>query len=337
MNGAHREMIARYVQHALTLNLAYIGIANGLLAALAGGPLRARDLAQASGMDEDYVHRWSDAAYAFELLESGPEGFTLSELGAAFRADAGDSLMPFAVQSILSAHMAERAAELMRSGNRPGESVLAERATLLPWFGPMLEHQFGPLFEGTILPKLPIFAEADQAAGLVIDLGCGNGWYLRTLARRYPHLRGVGLDGFEENVTQARSCADQNGFGDRLRFTTGDIYQFRLDAPAMVIAMNRALHHVWDQHEHVFRTLHDHLEPGGAAVIWEPNWPRDPTVLRQPTHRVMAFQNLSEHVQGNHFLEAEEIAEAARQAGLLPTIHLFLDDREAVIVARRAS
>ncbi|MHB1914054.1 MAG: class I SAM-dependent methyltransferase [Acidiferrobacteraceae bacterium] len=337
MKAEHRELITHYIQHALTLDLAYIGIANGLFTALADKPMSARELALATGMDEGYVHRWCDAAYAFELLESGSEGFSLSELGAAFRVDTGDSLMPFAVQSILSAHMAERATEFMRSGNRPGESVLAERTTLLPWFGPMLEHQFGPLFEGKILPHLPIFAEADQARGLVIDLGCGNGWYLRTLARRYPHLRGVGLDGFEENVAQARERADQGRFGDRLRFTAGDIYQFRLDAPARVIVMNRALHHVWDQHEHVFRTLHDHLEPGGAAVIWEPNWPRARTALRQPTHRVMAFQNLSEHVQGNHFLEAEEIAEAARTAGLMPEIHLFLDDREAVIVARRTS
>ena len=36
-------------------------------------------------------------------------------------------------------HMAERAAELMRSGERPGEQVLSERQTILPWFGPMLE------------------------------------------------------------------------------------------------------------------------------------------------------------------------------------------------------
>ena len=26
----------------------------------------------------------------------------------------------------------------------------------------------------------------------LVDLGCGNGWYLRALARRFPGLRGVG-------------------------------------------------------------------------------------------------------------------------------------------------
>lgn len=332
-----KQTITRAVQGALLLDLAYIGVVNHLFATLFAGPLPATALAQRTGMDFGYVRRWCDAAYAFELLESGTDGFSLSDLGAAFCEEAPGTVMPFAVQSVLSAHMAERAAGLMRTGDRPGESVLAERETLLPWFGPMLERQFGPLFANEILPKLPIYAEADRRHALVIDLGCGNGWYLRLLAHRYPGLRGVGLDGFDENVQQAQRRSVAEGFGDRLRFLVGDIYDFRLDTPAHVIAMNRALHHVWDERERVFRVLHDHLEPGGMVLIWEPNWPVARELLREPARRVMAFQNLSEHVQGNHFLAASEIADCARDAGLAPEIHLFLDGREAVVAARRVS
>lgn len=332
-----KQTITRAVQGALLLDLAYIGVANRLFVALSDGPLPVTALAQRTEMDAAYVRRWCDAAYAFELLESGTDGFSLSGLGAAFCEEAPGTVMPFAVQSVLSAHMAERAAGLMRTGDRPGESVLAERETLLPWFGPMLERQFGPLFANEILPKLPIYGDADRRHAVVIDLGCGNGWYLRLLARHYPHLRGVGLDGFNENVQQAQRRSATDGFGDRLRFLVGDIYDFRLDTPAYVIAMNRALHHVWDERARVFRVLHDHLEPGGAALIWEPNWPVTRELLREPARRVMAFQNLSEHVQGNHFLTAPEIADCARDAGLVPEIHLFLDGREAMIVARRVS
>lgn len=332
-----RLVIAGHVQDSLQLHLAYIGIANGLLSALSErGPLESDELARTTAMDAGYVRRWCDAAFAFGLLETSHDRFSLTALGSAFRPEAPASLMPFAVQSILSAHMSERAAGLMRTGERPGESVLAERQTILPWFGPMLEQQFGPLFEQQILSALPLFHDIDERGGLVIDLGCGNGWYLRALLRRYPRMRGMGLDGFDENVRQATARAQAEGLGDRLQFAVGDIYDFNAREPGDAIAMTRALHHVWDQHERVFRILHDHLKPGGRAVIWEPNWPAQREQLRTPTHRVMAFQNLTEHVQGNHFLRADEIAQAFRDAGLAPEIHLFQEGREAVVTGRRA-
>ncbi len=49
----------------------------------------------------------------------------------------------------------------------------------------------------------------------------------------------------------------------------------------------------------------------------------------------MAFQNLSEHVQGNHFLRPEEIAGAFREAGLEPSIQLFAEGREAVVTGHK--
>ena len=322
---------------AQSLGLAYIGVVNGLFSALRR--LEAADadrLAEAAGMDPAYVRRWSDAAYAFGFLEADGEVFHLSETGRAMDPEAQDTLMPMAAQAMLNMHMAERAAELMRSGARPGEQVMAERATLLPWFGPMLEASFSKFFEETIGPGVPIFSEVDTRGGLVVDLGCGNGWYLRALARRFRNLRGVGLDGFQENIAQATRLTEQEGLGDRLSFTSGDAHEFALDAPADIIAMNRALHHVWEAGGAGFiRRLRDNLRPGGAAVIWEPDWPADRAALRAPARQGFAFQNLTEHVQGNHLLRAEEIAEAFAAEGMSPEIFRFGEGPEAVVVARR--
>ena len=187
--------------------------------------------------------------------------------------------------------------------------MLAERTTILPLFGPMLEATFGALFEREILGALPVFADVDARGGLVVDLGCGNGWYLRKLAVRFGTLRGLGVDGFEENIRQAEDRAGAAGLSPRLAFETGDIYTFQAREPVDVVAMNRALHHVWDQKDRVFAILRDVLRPGGSAVIWEPCWPSDLASLRETRRRGMAFQNLSEHVQGNHFLRPDEIEE----------------------------
>ena len=336
MNTDIRQDVMRRAQGALFLNIAYIGVVNHLFAALVKlGKAPVTVLATEAGMDAAYVNRWCDAAYGFELLdEVEKDCFAVTELGRMFLPDTPGSLMPFAVNAVLGAHMAERAAELMPSGERPGEKVLAERKTVLPWFGPMLEGMFGAFLENEIIPGVPAYQEVDARQGLAVDLGCGNGWYLRRLARRLPHLRGIGLDGFDENINQASRLAEAEGTADRIGFKVGDIHRFGIEEKADLIAMNRALHHVWDQKENVFRIIQAHLKADGVAIIWEPNWPKDRALLREPGRRGMAFQNLSEHVQGNHFLQPEEIAAEFARVGMQAEIYLFGEEREAVVVGR---
>jgi len=243
--------------------------------------------------------------------------------------------MPFAVQSVLSAHMSERAATLIKTGERPGEKVLAERESILPLFGPMLEAMFSGVFEQQILPNVPVYRDVDEKGGLAVDLGCGNGWYLRKIIARFPHLRGIGLDGFEENINQATEIAQRDGLSDRLKFIKGDIYHFTVSEPVDLIAMNRALHHVWDKKDDVFLILKEHLKAGGSAVIWEPNWPKNRSDLRDPMKKGMAFQNFAEYIMGNHFLRAEEIEAEFKQVGMKTDVYLFANGNEAVIVGKK--
>ncbi len=331
-----KQQFRAQAQAAAGLDIAYIGIVNGLFSALhALGDASPEILAQHCGVDPGYVRRWCDAGYAFGYLDEAGAGFRLTEAGAAMRPEAPETVMPVVIQAMLAAHMSERAAGLMKTGARPGEQVLAERETILPWFGAMLEASFGPLFESTICPGVPAFQEVDARGGLAVDLGCGNGWYLRALAQRCPHLRGLGLDGFEENVTQARRLAKAAGLEERIGFASGDIMDFTLEEPADLIAMNRALHHVWDRREAVFGILRDHLKPGGVAVMWEPNWPAERSALREPARRGLAFQNLSEHVQGNHLLRPDEIVAAFAAVDMPAETYLFAAGNEAVVVGRR--
>lgn len=321
---------------AASLQIAFVGVGSGLLAKLDElGQATSAELAAAAALDAGYVERWCDAAFAFDYLDEHDGSFSLTGRGKRFCPDSRGSLMPFAVQSALAAHMAERAVGLMRTGERPGEQVLAEKESVLPWFGPMLEKTFGPLFDEQIAPALPVYAEADRLRGLVVDLGSGNGWYLRHLAGRYLNLRGIGLDGFNENVEQAKALAEREGLGDRLTFYAGDINHFSVDEPAQVIAMNRALHHVWATRDRVFRILRDHLAPGGSAVIWEPRWPDHRAELRDPSRRGMAFQNLSEHIQGNHFLRPDEIAAEFVKVGMRAEPYSFAKGNEVVVVGTR--
>lgn len=329
------ETVAQQAKGAMALHAAYVGVANGLFDTLEG--LDRADpatLAAEAGVDADYAARWADAAYAFGYLDTDGQGaFGLTDTGTLFTHHGGGA--PFAIQGALTAHLADRAAECMPSGEQPGESVFGERPTLGPLFGPMLEGMFAPFFEREILPTLAIYREMDEREGLVVDLGCGNGWYLRRMAQRYPHLRGLGLDPGERAAEQARELATADNVGDRLDFRVGDIDHFPTNEPVDLIALNRALHHLWGETDDVFGRLYRHLRPGGGVVVWEPNWPAHREALRQPRRQGMALQNLMEHVQGNHFLRPDEIVGAMEAAGFSAEVHTFAEDSEAVVVGRR--
>jgi SAM-dependent methyltransferase len=331
-----RTQVMRQAAGAMGLQVAFVGVANGLFTKLHElGEAAADRLADAAGRDRGYVERWCDAAFAFGYLEETEAGFGLSALGSMFRPEAPGTLMPFAVNSVLFAHVAERAAGLCVSGERPGESVLTERASIAPWFGSMLEAMLGTLFEEQILPAVPAFARANEVGGLIVDLGCGNGWYLRRLLRQFSRLRGKGVDGFAVNVEQAVQLAKQQQLAHRLDFVHGEILDVEFEEPAQLIAMNRALHHVWDRRQRVFELLRDGLAPGGAVVIWEPRWPDARAELRRPRRPGMAAQNLSEHVQGNHFLRPAEIQAELARIGLVSEVWSIADGAEVVVVGSK--
>lgn len=334
-----RQRVLQAAQGASLLHLAYVGVANRLFETLREvGSATPEALAEAAGADDGYVRRWCEAAYAHELLDLEAGRFSVAPLGAVFDREAEGSLMPMAVHTMIGAHLAERAAGCMRTGERPGERVLGERPTVVPLFGPMLEGTFARVFEERIAPAVPAFSRLEERAGLAVDLGCGNGWYLRALARTFPDVRGIGLDQLDANIEDAEARTAQEGLGGRLRFKKGDLHHFAVDEPVDLIGMNRALHHVWDEKESVFGILRDHLAPGGSAVIWEPRWPEAVEDLRgHPRSRGMAAQNLYEHVQGNHFLRPEEIEREMERVGLRAETYLFEEGHEAVVVGTRSA
>jgi SAM-dependent methyltransferase len=331
-----RQRVMQQTQGVLALSVAFVGAANGLFAVLAQqGPATPAALASSTGLDAGYLERWCDAAFACGYLDEQPGGFTLTDLGEAFRPDQPDSLWPAAMSPVMGGHMADHAATGMRTGDRPGEGVLVERRILAGLFGPMLEARYGALFRRDILPALTLYERVDATGGLVVDLGCGNGWYLRALAERYPRLRGRGLDGLAENIDDANARARTQGWGDRLSFHQGDLHRLALDRPVAAFAMNRALHHVWEGRASLLEAMAEQLEPGGAVVIWEPRWPDDRADLRTPPGRALAWQNLAEHVQGNRFLRPAEIEGSMRAAGLQPETRLFADGYEAVVIGTK--
>ena len=325
-----RDEVQGYAKGALFLQVAYVGVSGHFFDGLLSGGMNAAELAQKSGMDSGYVNAWCDAAFAFELLDWDGSIFSITDKGR-FMARERQSLLQVPAQTVLTAHMMERAATLMKTGERPGEKVLGERESILPLFGEMLERSFGTMFAGVILPELDLYDKVNASKGSVMDLGCGNGWDLRKVAEKYPDITCYGVDGFGENVSRARELARTAGLENRINIAEGDIYTLATGQKYDVIVMNRALHHVWDKKEKVFEIAAAHLNPGGTMLVWEPHWPKDKNDLRKAPWKGIAVQNLAEYIQGNRFLHPEEIAAEMNKAGLVPDVKLFMNNAEAIV------
>ncbi|WP_410672789.1 SAM-dependent methyltransferase [Amycolatopsis sp. cmx-4-68] len=73
----------------------------------------------------------------------------------------------------------------------------------------------------------PVFAEAlaglDFPVRKVADLGCGSGGRLVQLARRFPGVRGVGVDIAPAVLRSANQHAEAEGFGGRFEFVEADV------------------------------------------------------------------------------------------------------------------
>lgn len=332
-----RDQLREAALESTTLRLAFIGLADGLLEGLAEGePLEAPDLAASTDTDPAYVARWLDAAYGFELVQSEADAYGLTELGRSFLPDAPGTLMPLAVQSILSARMADRLSELLVSGEQPGEEILGDFENVTTWFGPMLEAKFRPYFREQVLPKLEIFREVDAAGGRVLDLGCGNGWYLREVLATYENLTGVGVDSMGENIEQARRATVEAGLDDRLEFRETDLFEYHPYRGFDVVILNRTLHHVWERRENLFAMLEGVRADGSRMVVWEPAWPETREALRDPERRMLGMRNLAEHAMGNRLLVPDDIRGALESRGFEVDVHR-LDAVETLFVARPSS
>lgn len=68
----------------------------------------------------------------------------------------------------------------------------------------------------------------------VIDVGCGSGVLAIAAARRWPQLRGIGVDIDPESVDVSRENAERNRVHDRLQFETTPVANLDQRAPLVI-------------------------------------------------------------------------------------------------------
>jgi trans-aconitate 2-methyltransferase len=104
-----------------------------------------------------------------------------------------------------------------------------------------------------------------ETARRVVDLGCGPGELTATLAARWPEALVEGVDSSPAMIAEAAARA----IPGRLRFSRGDLRDWRPDGPVDVLVSNAALHWV-PAHADLLARWVDGLTPGGWLAFQVP-------------------------------------------------------------------
>lgn len=216
---------------AMTTGLGFVGVKTGLFRAMGGkGPMTLQEVVAVTGLQSRYVEEWLKGMVCAGYLdhESRADTYELPAEHAFLLASEGtDHFMGglFCLVPVML-RVAPRVAEAFeKGGGVPFEDYGPD---CVEAFDLVNRGQYEQRLVGHWLSSLPEVVERLEAGGSALDVGCGAGRVVLTLARAYPQARVVGLDLDRESIRQANAAADEEGLGARVRFLAHTIAE--LDA-----------------------------------------------------------------------------------------------------------
>lgn len=123
----------------------------------------------------------------------------------------------------------------------------------------------------------------------VLDLGCGDGTFLRQLCARHPSIRGVGLDVSSDAIADGQTRARQAGLQDRIELAVVDITALDrtpsdlrdVDAATAFLLLHEILYHSKDALLTMLRTYRK-VFPGVPLTVFEVDRATPEQMRRRP-------------------------------------------------------
>jgi 2-polyprenyl-3-methyl-5-hydroxy-6-metoxy-1,4-benzoquinol methylase len=127
------------------------------------------------------------------------------------------------------------------------------------------EHRFAEHW----LKSLPAVVARLHAGGRVLDVGCGVGRVVLTLAKAFPRATFVGVDTDRESIRQANAAAKAEGLTERVRFLAQSTGELARDEQFDLITACDCIHDLATPVE-TLRQIRALLKPDGVLLVIEP-------------------------------------------------------------------
>jgi demethylspheroidene O-methyltransferase len=241
---------------------------------LAQGPLDAKELSRRLEVPLDGLHRLLVAAVTLDLLEHRPGGgYGLGKLGAPM---VGNAAIAALVEhhAVLYADLRDPVALLRGTGASPALSrywayaTAAAPAALAP--GEVNEYSAlmsasQPLVAEEVLDSYDV-----RRHHCLLDVGGGQGRFLRAVARRAPGLKLMLFD-LPGVVPVAHDALAAEGLAHRSTVHGGDFTRDPLPAGADIATLIRVIYdHPDERALIILRAVYRALPPGGTLLLAEP-------------------------------------------------------------------
>ncbi|HDP90332.1 MAG TPA: class I SAM-dependent methyltransferase [Thioalkalivibrio sp.] len=223
------RMIQTLNEGALCL-MTSIGHRTGLFDTLAAlPPATSGDIARASGLEEHYVREWLGAMTTARVVVHDPQAGTYHlpvEHAAFLSREGGDNIAVYAQYIPLLGRVEDDIVQCFHQGG----GVPYER---YPRFHEVMAEDSGQTVVAAlldhILPLVPGLIANLERGVRVLDVGCGRGRALATMAARFPRSTFVGYDLSTQAIETARSEAGARRLTN-IHFEARDLSDFDQEA-----------------------------------------------------------------------------------------------------------
>jgi SAM-dependent methyltransferase len=256
-----------YKQGEVVSLLIHLGDELGLYKTMAGaGPLTSAELAERTGLNERLLQEWLLGNAAANLIERVDDGvYQLSPEGVAVLADEDQSLFfsGGAFRGGFEPSIIEALIESFRTGigvtyEQQGPRAAAGLARMTgPWSRLALTSTILPALDG-VVPKL-------EAGGIAVDVGCGAGVTVCTIAAAYPNAQVTGYDPSATAIAQARDRAAEAGL-DNATFVEGGAEDLPAGTGADLVLTFDCLHDM-PRPDKAMAAIRQAIAPDGTWLI----------------------------------------------------------------------
>ena len=265
-------------QHVLQLATGYVvstalqlAVQLGVADHLAAAPRTARELAAATGANEDALYRVLRALSSVGVFdEVAPRRFALTPAADLLRKDAPRSIhdLVLFIADPLHLRVYADAIESVRTGRPAAEVTLG-----MPVFEYFAKHpEYSEVFNnamttfsGAIVPAV-LEAYDFGSIGTLVDVAGGHGQLLTSILRQYPKMRGVLMD-LDHVVAGAHRQVEAAGVSDRCQIVAGDF--FKAVPPGGDAYVMKSIIHDWDDDRaaQILRSIHTAMGSARGIVL----------------------------------------------------------------------
>jgi SAM-dependent methyltransferase len=295
-----------------------LGVRTGLFAALAREPRTADALAGALGLHGPYVRVFCEMGHHLEILDRSGDVYRLAPGMDRLLASADDTyyLGGFPRVHLRAAEDYERYPELLRSG---AVHTYQEHARGFLEAVAGASRSLPRMFLDVAARKLPDLVRRLESGGRVLDVGCGAGHALVTLAERFPGLTGVGLEIEPVSAGMARALVRERGLAGRLEVRDAWEPPADFERAFDVVTQFLVLHEIRPEAKRdVLARCARALKPGGTLVLFDEAYPEDEGTARDPIRGFAVVAQWFEMTWGNVINTRSEILGLLAEAGLRP-------------------